>query len=331
MSDVLLSALPPVLRLGTRASELATTQSGHVAQWLREALGVEVELVHISTEGDVNRAPLASLGGTGVFVSALRDALLNDECDLAVHSLKDLPTYPCEGIALAAVPAREDARDVLVAAGRTLAELPDGATVGTGSPRRAAQLLAWAAANNRNLTMVEIRGNVGTRIARVAPDDLDAVVLASAGMTRLGRLEEASELLPTEVMLPAPGQGALAVECRSADTHLVAALASALEHAETRAAVVAERAVLSALEAGCSAPLGALAVVDGDELYLRAVAVSLDGRTQVRHESRGPVNRAATVGADLAARMLADGAADLMHPEQSLEHSSTENPAGERA
>lgn len=306
-------SLPAVLRLGTRASELATTQSGHVAQALREALGIPVELVHVTTEGDVNRAPLASLGGTGVFVSALRDALLRGECDLAVHSLKDIPTYPAQGITLAAVPEREDPRDVLVARdGLRLADLPDGARVGTGSPRRAAQVAAFAQDTGRTIELVAIRGNVGTRIGRVAPGDLDAVVLAGAGINRLGRAGEVTDIIDPDTMLPAPGQGALAVECRSEDTALVAALAGALDHAPTRAAVVAERAVLSTLEAGCSAPLGALAQVHGDTLHLRAVAVSIDGRTRVRHATSGEVARAHDVGSVLAQQMLADGAADLM-------------------
>ncbi len=307
------TTLPGVLRLGTRASELATTQSGHVAAALRSALGIEVELVSVTTEGDTSRAPLASLGGTGVFVSALRDALLRGECDLAVHSLKDIPTYPCAGITLAAIPVREDPRDVLVARdGLTLVQLPAGSRVGTGSPRRAAQL----AALGRGLEPVEIRGNVGTRIGHVTGGDLDAVVLARAGMSRLGRLDEATDVLETDVMLPAPGQGALAVECRSSDPELVTAIGSALDHPPTRAAVEAERAVLARLEAGCSAPLGALAEItetaEGSRLRIRAVAVSVDGTRQVRDEESGSTQNAYAIGTALADRMLVGGAAELM-------------------
>lgn len=300
------------LRLGTRASQLATTQSGHVASTIREVLGREVVLVEISTEGDVSRAPLAQMGGTGVFVSALREALLRDECDLAVHSLKDLPTYPAEGITLAAVPPREDPRDVLVARdGLTLGELPVGSRVGTGSPRRVAQL----AALGLGVEIVGIRGNVDSRIRKVREGAYDAVLLARAGISRLGRLAEVTEVIDPIQILPAPGQGALAVECRSADTDLVAALAR-LDDAPTRAAVTAERAVLATLEAGCSAPLGALAEVvegeDGPELWIRAVAMSEDGQLSVRMSASGPVPQADELGRRLAGEMLAEGAADLV-------------------
>lgn len=301
-----------VLRLGTRASALATTQSGLVADLIRQRLGREVELVTITTEGDVNAAPLATLGGTGVFVSALREALLRGEVDVAVHSLKDLPTAPADGIVLAAVPTREDPRDVVVARdGLTLGELPQGSRVGTGSPRRAAQLEALGL----GLDVSGVRGNVDTRIGKVASGEYDAVLLARAGLARLGRLDDATEVLDPLQMLPAPGQGALAIECRTDDTDLVAGLA-ALDDPATRAAVTAERAVLATLEAGCSAPLGALAEVvegeDGDELWVRAVALSHDGGLSVRMSATGPVADAAGVGHRLASDMLADGAADLM-------------------
>lgn len=301
-----------VLRLGTRASALATTQSGLVADLIRQRLGREVELVTITTEGDVNAAPLATLGGTGVFVSALREALLRGEVDVAVHSLKDLPTAPADGIALAAVPTREDPRDVVVARdGLTLGELPQGSRVGTGSPRRAAQLEALGL----GLDVSGVRGNVDTRIGKVASGEYDAVLLARAGLARLGRLDDATEVLDPLQMLPAPGQGALAIECRTDDTDLVAGLA-ALDDPATRAAVTAERAVLATLEAGCSAPLGALAEVvegeNGDELWVRAVALSHDGGLSVRMSATGPVADAAGVGHRLASDMLADGAADLM-------------------
>lgn len=307
-----MSASLPVLRLGTRASALATTQSGHVADLVRERLGREVELVEVSTEGDRSAAPLASLGGTGVFVSALRDALLDGRVDVAVHSLKDIPTTPAEGIALAAIPPREDPRDVVVARdGLTLGELPVGSTLGTGSPRRVSQL----AALGLGLELEGIRGNVDTRIRKVREGEVDAIVLARAGLSRLGRLDEVTEVLDPLQMLPAPGQGALAVECRSDDAELVAALRQ-LDDIPTRAAVTAERAVLATLEAGCSAPLGALAEVvegeDGEELWLRAVALSEDGALSVRMSATGPVADAAALGSRLASQMLAEGAADLM-------------------
>lgn len=300
------------LRLGTRASALATTQSGHVADLVRERLGREVELVEVSTEGDVNRAPLASMGGTGVFVSALRDALLDGRVDLAVHSLKDLPTTPADDITLAAIPLREDPRDVVVARdGLTLGELPVGSRLGTGSPRRVSQL----AALGLGLELQGIRGNVDTRIRKVREGEVDAVVLARAGLARLGRLDEVTEVLDPLQMLPAPGQGALAIECRTADADLVASLAQ-LDDPATRAAVTAERAVLSTLEAGCSAPLGALAEVvegeDGEELWLRAVALSEDGVLSVRMSATGPVTEAVRLGTRLAGDMLDEGAAGLM-------------------
>ena len=301
------------LRVGTRASLLARTQSGQVADALRQALGREVTLVEVTTQGDVSSAPLTSFGGTGVFVSALREALLRGEVDVAVHSLKDLPTYAADGITLAAVPVREDPRDaVVVRDGLTLAELPPGARVGTGSPRRAAQLHALGL----GFDVVPIRGNVDTRIRKVGEGQLDAVVLARAGIARLGRLDEVTEVLDPLQMLPAPGQGALGVECRGADTALVDDLRAALDDAHTRAAVTAERAVLAALEAGCAAPLGTLAEVaegdDGDELWVRAVALAPDGGAAVRRSATGHPADAEGVGRRLAEEMLDEGAGSLI-------------------
>ena len=302
------------LRLGTRRSALATTQSGWVADRLR-ALGHTVELVEVVTEGDTSTASLSSLGGTGVFAAALRRALLAGEVDLAVHSLKDLPTAPEPGLVVAAVPTREDPRDVLVSAdGRTLGELGDGAVVGTGSPRRVAQL----AALGMGLSFKDIRGNVDTRVAMVRDGALDAVVLARAGLARLGRLDEVAEAIDPLQVLPAPGQGALAVECRADDTDTLAVLAP-LEDADTRACVTAERALLAALEAGCSAPVGALAEVvegeDGVELSLRGFVGSVDGSFDLRRSLVGPVGDAESLGRRLAAVLLEDGAAEIVGPE----------------
>jgi len=309
----------PVVRVGTRRSLLATTQAGHVAGLIRTVLGREVELVEVTTEGDRSQSagtPLAAAGGAGVFVGALRDALLRGDVDVAVHSLKDLPTYPQEGIALAAVPAREDPRDVVVARdGLTLGELPAGSRVGTGSPRRVAQLEALGL----GLEISGIRGNVDTRIGKVRSGEYDAVLLARAGLARIGRLDEATEVLDPLQMLPAPGQGALGIECRVDDTELVADLAR-LEDAHARAAVEAERAVLATLEGGCSAPIGALAEVvegeDGDEMWVRAVALSPDGALAVRRSATGTPADAVGVGVRLANEMLADGAAGLALPQQ---------------
>jgi hydroxymethylbilane synthase len=283
------------------------------ADLVAKHLDVEVELVEVTTEGDVTSAPLASLGGTGVFVNALRDALLAGEVDVAVHSLKDLPTGPAEGILIAAVPPREDPRDVLVARdGLTLGELPVGSTVGTGSPRRVAQLGALGL----GLEIVGIRGNIDTRLGKVASGEVDAVVLARAGLARIDLLDAVTEVLDPIQMLPAPGQGALAVECRAGDDDLVAALREHLEDPWTRAAVDAERAVLASLEAGCSAPVGALAeIVEGDEgpeVWIRAVALSPDGGVDLRRSASGPLADAVAVGRRLATEMLEEGAASLI-------------------
>ncbi|MFE7468058.1 hydroxymethylbilane synthase [Streptomyces sp. NPDC057499] len=309
------------LRLGTRRSRLAMAQSGHVADAVREVTGRAVELVEITTYGDTSREHLAQIGGTGVFVAALREALLRGEVDFAVHSLKDLPTAQPEGLLLAAVPVREDPRDVLVARdGLTLAQLPSGARVGTGSPRRMAQLNAYARSHGLDIETVPIRGNVDTRIGFVRSGELDAVVLAAAGLSRLGRIGEATDFLSVDTVLPAPGQGALAIECAASSADLAAALAE-LDDPYTRAAVTAERALLAALEAGCSAPVGALAdlLVDGqavNELRLRGVVGSTDGSSLVQLSTTGPVptsqDDAAALGRELAAEMLAKGAAGLM-------------------
>src|SRR5271169_5267482 len=234
---------------------MAIAQSRQVADMITERTGRPVEIVGVTTLGDVSRAQLTQIGGTGVFVSALREALLGGEVDLAVHSLKDLPAGAAPGIALAAVPPRDDPRDALVARdGAKLADLPAGARIGTGSPRRAAQLRALRG----DLTCVPIRGNAGTRLAKVRDGELDAVVLAYAGLARIGHTDLASEIFEPDSMVPSPGQGALAVECRADDAELTGLLAT-IDHQQSRAAVTAERGLLAALEAGCSAPVGAYA------------------------------------------------------------------------
>jgi len=304
-----------VIRIGTRASALARAQSALVADALTQATGRRTELVLIRTEGDLSAKPLATIGGTGVFVSALREALLRGEVDLAVHSLKDLPTAPPDGIALAAVPTREDPRDVVVARdGLTLGELTPGSRVGTGAPRRVSQIEALGL----GVEVVGVRGNVDTRLAKVASGELDAVVLARAGLSRLGRADEATEVLDPLQMLPAPGQGALALECR-ADDELRELVRRALDDPATRACVTAERTLLAELEAGCSAPVGALAEVAegdlGDELWIRAVALSNDGALSVRRSASGPLDDAVGLGQKVAAEMLAEGAAELISAE----------------
>ncbi|ALV34324.1 MULTISPECIES: hydroxymethylbilane synthase [Streptomyces] len=309
------------LRLGTRRSRLAMAQSGQVADAVSQVTGRPVELVEITTYGDTSREHLAQIGGTGVFVTALRDALLRGEVDFAVHSLKDLPTAQPEGLTLAAVPEREDPRDVIVARDALkFTDLPRGARIGTGSPRRTAQLNSYARSHGLDIRTVPIRGNVDTRIGYVRDGELDAVVLAAAGLNRIGRSDEVTDFLSVDTVLPAPGQGALAIECAADNADLIAAL-GALDDPFTRAAVTAERSLLAALEAGCSAPVGALADLVGDgqvvkEMRLRGIVGTTDGSRTVQLSTTGPVpetyDQAMALGRELAAEMLAQGAAGLM-------------------
>ena len=294
------------LRLGSRRSPMAVAQSGDVARLLTERTGRRVEIVGVTTFGDVSRAQLTQIGGTGVFVSALRESLLSREVDFAVHSLKDLPTGAPQGITLAAVPPRDDPRDALVARdGAKLADLPAGARIGTGSPRRAAQL----AVLRGDIACVPIRGNAGTRLAKVRDGELDAVVLAYAGLARIGHTDLISEVFEPDSMVPAAGQGALAVECRADDAELTELLAT-IDHQPSRAAVTAERGLLAALEAGCSAPIGAYAAFTGTQLRLDAIV--LGEKMVLREHGEADAAGAARLGHELAARMLALGAADLM-------------------
>ncbi|GHE97994.1 porphobilinogen deaminase [Amycolatopsis deserti] len=309
------------IRIGTRGSALALTQTGTVADALRKA-GQEVEIVTVSTPGDRSTAPIAEIG-VGVFTSALREALLNKQVDVAVHSYKDLPTAPERGIVLAAVPPREDPRDALIARdGLTLGELPSGSRIGTGSPRRTAQLRALGL----GFEVVPIRGNIDTRLNKVFDGELDAVVLARAGLVRLGRADVITETLDPIQMLPAPAQGALAVECRVDDVDIEHLLRSIVDDEATRAAVTAERAMLAALEAGCSAPVGALAEVvedldaDGsviENVSLRGVAAAgLDDESVqlLRASAVAGKSEAEQLGRDLAAELLDLGAGALSGP-----------------
>ncbi|WP_046471798.1 hydroxymethylbilane synthase [Allosalinactinospora lopnorensis] len=308
--------MPPApVRLGTRRSPMATSQSQRVADAITERTGTPVELVLITSFGDVTKAHLTQLGGTGVFVNALRDELLADTVDVAVHSLKDLPTTPADGLTLVAIPERDDPRDALCARdGRKFADLPAGATVGTGSPRRVAQL----AALRSDLNYVPIRGNAETRLGKVSSGELDAVVLAYAGLVRVGRADDVTDLFEPEQMLPAPGQGALAVECRTeraAQGDL--GFFAAVDHEQTRAGVTAERIVLAELEAGCAAPVGAYAECYDGRLRLRAAVVATDGSQAVRREravrlaegsAAATIDTAAGLGRELAREMIEEGA-----------------------
>jgi hydroxymethylbilane synthase len=300
---------------------MAIAQSRQVAEMITERTGRPVEIVGVTTLGDVSRAQLTQIGGTGVFVSALREALLGGEVDLAVHSLKDLPTGPAAGIALAAVPPRDDPRDALIARdGAKLADLPPGARIGTGSPRRAAQLLGLRA----DVRCVPIRGNAGTRLGKVSEGELDAVVLAYAGLARIGRVGAITQVFEPDEMLPAPGQGALAVECREDDIELAALLDVVTDEASV-AAVTAERSLLEALEAGCSAPIGAYAALraggsgggvppgsSATRLRMQAAVMSPDGSRMLRAHGDAAAAGAWQLGRNLAAELLRSGASDLI-------------------
>ncbi|MBC3186715.1 hydroxymethylbilane synthase [Corynebacterium sp. zg-331] len=295
------------LTLGTRGSALATTQAGHVRDALMAA-GIPTELHIVTTEGDVNMAPVERIG-VGVFTQALREAMAAGWCTAAVHSFKDLPTAPDPRFHLV-VPPRQDPREALIARdGLTLDGLPEGARVGTSAPRRISQLRAL----RPDLDIRPLRGNIDTRMGKVASGELDAIVLAYAGLLRVGRQDRATEVFDPEVFLPAPAQGALAVECRVEDAPAVAAL-DALAHRESTERARAERALLAALEAGCTAPVAAHAVCEEGELVLRAGVFALDGSRRLVAERRGPRDRAADLGLEVARVLLSEGAAELMAP-----------------
>jgi hydroxymethylbilane synthase len=299
------------LRLGTRGSPLALAQASQMARRLQERCGRPAVLVTVATPGDRSTAPIDRLGTTGVFTSTLREALLRGDVDLVVHSGKDLPTAPVPGLQIAAFPAREDPRDALVWPGGThLDTLPPGARIGTGSPRRAALLRA----TGRQLQIVPMRGNVGTRLRKLAEGEADALVLAMAGLSRLGMLDAAACPLDPSVLMPAPAQGVLAVECRS-DDPVTAAQLGALDHAPTRAAATTERGFLAGLGAGCSVPAGALAVpVPGSggkpAVRVSGVIAAADGSAVIRGRVTGPPGE--PLGRQLACMLLQHGGAALL-------------------
>lgn len=296
------------LRIGSRGSALALWQAEHVKARL-EALGHRVAIQVITTTGDKTAGPLESVGGKGAFLKEIEEALLAREVDLAVHSLKDVPVELPAGLRLCATLERADPRDALVsAAGVPLAGLPPGARLGTTSLRRRAQLLAA----RPDLSIADLRGNVDTRLRRLREGAFDAIVIATAGVTRLGRAAEITERLDPAVVLPAPGQGAIALECRGDDAGVAAAVAS-LDHAATARAVGAERALLAALGGGCNVPLGAFAVPeDGGGLWLRGLVARVDGKEIVRAEGRG--GAPAELGKRVAEALLSRGAGPLLAP-----------------
>ncbi|HEX7450056.1 MAG TPA: hydroxymethylbilane synthase [Pirellulales bacterium] len=295
-------------RVGTRGSPLARWQAEWVAARLREA-GAEVSLVPVSTQGDRQQSgPVETIGGQGVFTKELQRALLDEQIDLAVHSLKDLPTEAVPGLDLAAVPERAPCGDVLICrAASSLAELRSGAVIGTGSLRRRSQL--WHA--RRDLQMADVRGNVDTRLRKLDDGQYDALVLAEAGLLRLGLQRSVTQVLPKELMLPAVGQGALGIEIRSADGQVQGLLAP-LDDRPTHQAVIAERAMLAALRGGCLAPVGAWARVESGQLRLSGVVLSGDGSRRIVAEAASDVGAAHDLGRRVADELLKQGAAELI-------------------
>ncbi len=296
--------------IGTRKSKLALWQTGHVAGLIEQAVdGVKCEQVTFETVGDLTLdKPLPEIGGKGLFTQELEDALRSKRIDLAMHSLKDLPTEDVPGLTIGAICERVDPRDILVSANyASLAELPEGAVVGTSSTRRIAQLLAA----RPDVTTRSIRGNVDTRIKKAKTGDYDAILLASAGVTRLDLTNEITEYLPFETMLPAPGQGAIAVQCRANDASVLETLAL-IDHTETRIAVTAERAFLKRLGGGCSTPVAAYATVDGDEVNLTGLVAAVDGKTIIRVEATGNIGSEVDVGLTAAEDALVQGAQELL-------------------
>jgi hydroxymethylbilane synthase len=294
-------------RLGTRGSALARWQAEWVAGQLRST-HVDVELVFIQTGGDATTQSLQTVGGQGLFTREIQRALLDGRVDLAVHSLKDLPTDPVEGLILAAVPARESSGDVLVSRiAQRLDDLPPGARIGTGSRRRKCQLLHA----RPDLQVFDIRGNLDTRLRKLDEGQFDAIILAEAGLKRLGWGDRIRQVLPPEIMLPAAGQGALGIEIR-ADDSVTAGLIKTLDDAATRQAVLAERALLAELRAGCLAPVGVWGRITDGHLRLDAVVLSGNGTTRLAAFGNGPPEEPSALGARVARELLAQGAANLI-------------------
>jgi hydroxymethylbilane synthase len=301
-----ISSAQPRIRLGTRSSPLARWQAEWVAARLT-ALGIAVEMIHITTQGDVKTGPLGQIGGQGLFTKEIQRALLDHQIDLAVHSLKDLPTADVPGLTIAAVPRRESVNDVLVGPFRMLDELPEGARIGTGSLRRRAQLLHA----RPDLKLLEIRGNVDTRLRKLDDGEYDAIVLAQAGLSRLGLAERISYVIPPQVMLPAVGQGALGLETR-ADDEATRQQLQPLNDEPTYQAVTAERTLLQSLRAGCLAPVGAWGRFEAGLLKLQATVLHPDGTQRLAAEASAPGEQASHLGSQVAENLLQQGAAALI-------------------
>jgi hydroxymethylbilane synthase len=295
-----------LLRIGTRGSLLAKWQAEFIRKRLFAAAGVEAEIVVIKTAGDkMQQAPLTQIGGKGIFIKELEEALLEESIDLAVHSVKDIPTDTPSRLMFPAVCRRDDVRDCLV--GSTLANLRQGARVGTSSLRRQAQVLHI----RPDLDIRDLRGNVDTRLRKVESGEYEAILLAKAGLDRLGASQRISEILSPEVCMPAVGQGAIAVECRLRDTE-TADIVAPLDDAETRTAIIAERALLAALQGGCQVPLGAWARMDRGELVLEACVCSVDGVQCVKQRATAPPDQAAALGEHMARLLIEAGAQSIL-------------------
>jgi hydroxymethylbilane synthase len=297
------------LRLGTRGSALALTQSENIKKALvAQFPDLSVDIVVIKTTGDkMQDTPLKDVPGKGIFIKEIEEALLENNIDLAVHSLKDLPTVQPDGLSIAAIPLREDPRDCVISRfGEQILELPRGGTVGTSSVRRQAQILAVKKVRFENM-----RGNLDTRIKKVLAGDVTSIVVALAGVKRLGREDEVSQILEPDFMLPAPAQGCLGIEVREKDAETLAYVA-ALDHKPSRAAAEAERAFLMSLGGGCRVPIAALATLNGDVLTLKGLVISPDGKKAVRGDIKGPVSDAAHMGSWLGAKLLGEGASEIL-------------------
>ncbi|QDS91660.1 Porphobilinogen deaminase [Roseimaritima multifibrata] len=295
------------IRLATRRSPLALWQANWVADQLLQQ-GHRTELVLLTSRGDTDQAPIDGTRGVGFFTKRIQQALVEGEADVAVHSLKDLPTDPDERFALAAIPPRAAVGDCLISGSdHTLADLPNGSVIGTGSRRRAAQLLHMRS----DLQVRPIRGNVQSRLEKLASGEFDAIILAEAGLSRLEMTQHVTERLTLEQMLPAPGQGALGIETR-ADNPIVTSVLASLDDRETRACVTAERTLLSHLSGGCLAPIAALATVAGDQLTLRALVLSTDGKTRLEHSAIGAIDQPNELAVEVGNQLLSQGAEPLI-------------------
>lgn len=311
-----------LLRIGTRASLLAVTQSTWVKNQIEQAHpGTRVELVKITTKGDrILDVPLAKVGGKGLFVKEIEEALMDGRVDLAVHSLKDMPADIPAGLCIGPIPERENPHDVLISkSGLPLAQLPNGARIGTSSLRRAAQLFH----QRPDITILPLRGNLDTRIRKLETEDIDAIVLAAAGLKRLNLGNKITEYLDSSIMLPAAGQGALCMELRKDDARTAAAVAG-LNHPETQAVVRGERAFLNRLEGGCQVPIAAHGNIINDDFSLQGLVANLDGSVIIRDRFSGPAAESEKIGITLAERLLSMGAKEILDELKANEHAPTQ-------